>query len=357
MPTFFRRRYGRPADRVSGLERTIAVVIVIALIGLGAAVGRALTVRVESDALQAFALANEQGASGAAPVSAANKADASGDKPYQPFALPELDQSGWTGPHSKQSFSPERVHEKINGRDGLYLDYGLVGMTFATYKHPKSDDHYVDVYVYDMGDPLNAFGCYKAEFARGMPDAKIGRGSYKAEHSIFYWKGDCYVQLMAGDALSESDDKVVRQLAERIASKINDDGTELWGDKLLPKANRVPESLGYERKNGFSLDFLRKVFRADYEDGEQMVTLFIHKAASPEAAQATLARYAAYLKKHGKILSEEETPGGKTIVGEVLDLFDVVFCKGAYLGGANGAESAESAKKHAVTFRESLTTK
>lgn len=355
MPTFLRRRYGRPADRVSGLERTIAVVIVLALAGLGTAVGWALTVRVEGESPQAFASAGAQDEAAAAHEP--TKGASSEAKAYQPFDLPKLDQAGWTGPHSKQSFSPERVHEKINGRDGLYLDYGLVGMTFGTYKNPKSDDHYIDVYVYDMGDPLNAYGCYKAEFAPGMPSVKIGRGGYKAEHSIFYWKGDCYVQLVAGDALTESGDKIVSRLAEQIASKITDDGTELWGDDLLPKANRVPDSLGYERKNGFSLDFLTKVFRANYTDGDQEVTLFIHRAASPEAAQATLARYMAYLKKHGKILSEEDSPGGKSIAGEVLDLFDVVFCKGPYLGGVNGADNPKIAKKHAVAFRESLKAK
>jgi hypothetical protein len=339
-------RRARPAEQISVTEKVIGAVILLFLAGLGGAVVFALTFHGEAERTPA---ATTEGA--AKPVRPAGERVAAGHKP---FDLPKLYKAGWTGPDQVQTFSPETVHQKIDGRDGLYLAYGIVGMTFGTYKYAGNQERYVDVYVYDMGRPFNAFGSYKAEFAEGMPPTKIGRGGYQAERSLFYWKGADYVQLVAGDGVTKEDDPVLRGLAEQIAAAITDDGTPLWGDDVLPKAGRKPNGLGYERINAFSLDFLRDVFRADYTDGSSQYAMFIHRSAGPAAARKVLDEYAAYLGKHGKVLSRQETQGGQTLVGEATGMFDVVFCKGPYVGGVNGAEKRDLAERQAAAFREGL---
>ncbi len=349
MPTFFARRYGRSREQVSKTEKAIGAVVLVVLAGLGVAFGRALTVRTEG--------VGQIDASTAAESPAGRLPDTGGGAKsvaYQAFDLPKLAKDGWAGPADVQSFTPDNVHEKINGRASLYIDYGLVGMTFGTYRHGKNEDRYVDVYVYHQGETLNAFGCYKAEFAEGMPAIKTGRGGYRAEQSLFFWKGAQYVQLMTGDAVTDADADVLAGLAEQIAARISDNGAPLWGDQILPEAGRSPSGLGYERVNGFSLDFLREIFRSDYRDGDKVYTLFIHRAASPEAARALLEKYAAYLTKHGKLISRQDSPQGQTITGEALEMFDVVFCKGPLVGGVNGAEDLKVAQKHAVAFRDEL---
>ncbi|MBN1344044.1 MAG: hypothetical protein JXQ73_15270 [Phycisphaerae bacterium] len=342
MPTFLARRYGRSRDEVSKTERLIGAVVLVVLVGLGGAVVRALTVRNEGAREIALAPAGETIEKAAQPASG------------QKLDLPRLDKGGWTCPTGVEWYSLETVHKKINGRVGLYEAYEMTGMTFGTYKHPAHEDRYVDVYDYDMGETLNAFGCYKAEFAEDMPAIKIGRGGYRAEKSLFLWKGRHYVQLVAGDSVQDADVPILTELAEQIAAKITDDGKPLWGDALLPKANRKPESLGFELRNALSLDFLRGIFRAEYAEGQAEYSLFIHRAKSPEAARALLDQYAAYLGKHGKISSRQDSPGGRTIVGEVMDVHDYVFCKGPYFGGVSGAEDAKLAAKHGPAFRDGL---
>lgn len=342
MPTLLARRYGRPGQQVSRTEKAIGGILLVILVGLGTALVYALSVKTET-ALDV----------GSPIVAEANQVAAKGAT-AKTFKLPKLDKGGWTGPESVQSFTPENVHEKIDGRAALYLDYGMAAMTFGTYKQGSDEDRYIDVYVYDMSQTLNAFGCYKAEFAEGMPVLKIGRGGYRAEQSPFFWKGACYVQVMAGDSVSDADWPVVSGLAQQVAERIPDDGAPLWGDDLLPKTNRKPDSLGYERVNGFSLDFLKDIFRADYAEGEAEYSLFIHRAASPDAARKVLDAYAAYLKKHGKVIALKDSPRGKTLEGEAIDMYDVVFCKGCYLGGVNGADNLKLAEKHALAFRDGL---
>ncbi len=343
MPTFLARRYGRSGEQVSTAEKVIGAGILLVLAALGVTVVRALTVRTEGGSEPALAMAAAE--PGEKPAHAG--------KP-DPFDLPKLDQAGWTGPSGVQWFSRETVHEKINGRDGLYKAYEMTGLTFGTYRYAGDDDRYVDVYAYDMGETLNAFGCYKAEFAEGMPAIKTGRGGYRAEQSLFFWKGTYYVQLIAGDTVVEADAAILSGLAEQIAAKIDDDGGSLWADAVLPKANRRPDSLGYELNNAFSLNFLRGVFKADYTDGDAQVTMFLHRAPSPAAARKLLDQYADYLAKYGKVVSREDSAGGQTLVGEAVEMYDVVFCKGPYLGGVNGADDVKLARKHGLAFRDGL---
>jgi len=345
MPTFFARRYGRPGESVSATEKVIGAGVLLALVALGVTAVRALTVRLDlAESTERLAAIDSSGA------------DRPSTTGHTPFALPGLSGAGWSGPLDVQAFTPKTVHEKINGRDGLYLAYGIAGMTFGTYKHGADDDRYVDVYVYDMGETLNAFGCYKAEFAEDMPAIRTGRGGYRAETSLFYWKGSHYVQFIAGDTVTEQDVAIFDKLAEKMADQITDDGAVLWGDDLLPKANRKPGSLAYDRENGLSLDFLNGVFRATYTDGDAETVLFVVCTKSPEQANGLLDQYAAYLGKHGKIHDRSDTQGGRTVAGEVLEMYDVVFCKGPYLGGVNGADDMKLARKHAEAFREALKT-
>jgi hypothetical protein len=346
MSALVSKRRARPAEQISVAEKVVGAVILLFLAGLGGVVVFALTFHGEAERT---AVATAEGTS--KPAGHAGEQAAAG---YKPFELPKLNKAGWTGPEQVQSFSPETVHQKIDGRDGLYLAYGIVGMTFGTYKFTGNQERYVDVYVYDMGRSFNAFGSYKAEYAEGMPATKIGRGGYQAERSLFYWKGGDYVQLIAGDGVTKEDDPILLDLARQIGAQIPDDATPLWGDDVLPKTGRKPNSLGYERINAFSLDFLKDVFRADYTDGSSQYAMFIHRAASAEAARKVLDEYAAYLGKHGKVLSRQETQGGQTLVGEATGMFDVVFCKGPYVGGVNGAERRELAEKKAAAFREGL---
>jgi len=345
MAGMFARRCGRPYEEVSRAEKAIGAVILFVLAAVGGAAVYALTVRTDGEKVVTIAAVTDKTARPAV--------DRPTDGP-KTFDLPKVATEGWTGPEQVQAFTPESVHQKINGRDGLYLAYGIASLTFGSYKRTGQDDRYVDAYVYDMGSPFNAFGCYKAEYAEGMPAIPIGRGGYRAERSVFFWKGAYYVQLVAGDGVTKDDDSMVEDLGRQIAGRIPDDGTPLWGDGVLPKVNRKPDGLGYERINAFSLDFLKDIFRANYVEGQSQYAMFIHRADSPEAARQVFDRYAEYLGKHGKMLARQDSPGGQTLVGEATGMFDVVFCKDRYVGGVNGAEDRKLAEARATAFRDAL---
>ncbi|MFQ6048268.1 MAG: DUF6599 family protein, partial [Phycisphaerae bacterium] len=267
--------------------------------------------------------------------------------------LPVVGQPRWRPPAQIRVFGPANLYEKIDGRAALYHSFGFVRLTFATYRHASRPQLYVDCYLYDMGQPENAFGIFKAEQPDQAEPAEVGRQGYRAASSIFFWKGSYYVQLLTAGT-ERAYERFVPALAEAIAARIDDDGSKLWADAILPDRDRVPGSFTFQKSDAFNLEFLTRLYMAEYSAGGQTWTTFVHRAASPAAAQALLGQYADYLERYGKLLDRQRRSDGQMVAGQVGGYYDVVFCKGRYFGGINGATAEALARRRALAFMSYL---
>ena len=263
--------------------------------------------------------------------------------------LPPPEDADWTGPDGVRIFGPANLYEKINGRAGLYFSFGFVKLMFGTYRHAKQPDQYVDCYVYDMGELENAFGMFKVEQGGEVEPVQMGREGYAAEDSIFFWKGSCYVQLLAPQS-GEAYSRFVPALAKAAAELIEDDGRKLWADALLPQEDRIDRSFAYVRADAFSLDFLKNVYTAEYQAGEATWTLFVHRASDDRQPRDMLSKYADYLGKYGKVESRSED----YLVGQVSGYYDAVFAVGQYFAGLNGCADRTIAESRAGALRQAL---
>ena len=63
-------------------------------------------------------------------------------------------------PGAPAKFYSTGLHHYLDGGADAYLDYGLVAMVHREFKAGTVD---LTVNIYDMGDPLRAFGIYSAE--------------------------------------------------------------------------------------------------------------------------------------------------------------------------------------------------
>lgn len=268
-----------------------------------------------------------------------------------PFPDPGL--AGWQPPQEVSRYTPEDLYVKIDGRAGLYIQFSVVGLTFGTYSHERDSGRTIDVYWYDMGEPVNAFGIYRAEAAQGAEPVAIGRQGYQTGGAVFFWKGGSYVQVLP--SASDADEaRAALEIARRIGGVIEDDGEPLWAASVLPESGRVADSLDYLAANAFSLEFLNKVFTADYDVEDGRLKLFIHRAADEASAAALLEEYAAFFEQYGEVIWRDPDGSRRMIAGASGGLIDVVFAKGRYLGGVAGAEQAEAARKAAVAFYDEL---
>lgn len=278
--------------------------------------------------------------------------------------LPRMVGPDLAGPGETRRFNPDTLYEKIDGKAQLYLSYGFAELLFTTY---TAGDVSLDVYVYDMGQADNAFGIFKAEEGESAESAAIGRGGYYSGSSLFFWKGKYYVNVLAAEG-GESNQTTEREgmagdqarpialrLATAIANQLQDAGQSLWAEQVLPADGKVPGSFEFRKSDAFGLDFLKDVFSAQYKHDGKDLTLFVTRAASPQAAQDLLKQYQEFTAKYGKVIDSVEVVGSRVLVAENTGTYDAVFAKDSYFGGITAADDKDLAKDVATKWLQGMT--
>jgi hypothetical protein len=272
-------------------------------------------------------------------------------EPDSPF--PELGVAGWRPPQRVDRFTPDNLYAKIDGRADAYIQFNVVGLSFGTYYHESASDRTIDVYWYDMGEGVNAFGIYQAEAPPELSPVEIGREGYQAGGAVFFWEGGSYVQVLPAGS-DDGDREVALEIARAISGRLDDSGGEMWALDVLPADGRVGNSLAFLAKDAFGLDFLAEVFTARYEVDGVEITMFVHRAADEEAARALLEEYGRFFETYGKLLDDESGTFGGVVAGTVAGVTDAVFVKGRYLGGVAGADDPDQAREAAKQFYDAL---
>lgn len=317
--------------------------------------------------------------------------------------LPE----GWEvadlGGHKVETFSVENLYEKINGRAPSFEAFGVKGMAYCSFRRlgdPDGND--VQVYLFEMGNPLKALGKYGTEKPEGVETvAGLGSEGYLVSGSARFHAGPYYTLIDSTSADPEFE-AFVTQLGRRIAAVqlgqpeplpppkptvaatssppaetamtqatpatppaavVGEGAGEAAAIPATPEAifALLPAEPGRERpqyvaEDVFGYGFLSDVFLADYKEGETTFQGFLKPCASPEAARSLLETYREETARNGAVNTEEsveELPGVTVLlVSDQADigLIDVVFVKGNTFGGVNGA----SDRAAALTFAREL---
>lgn len=187
MPTLFGRQYARPSAAVGVRERALGGLILLLTAGLGVA----FVVHVRS-------------------VPAASPEPAS-DNPF-----PALGLAGWRRPMRAEHFTPQNLHEKINGRAEAFLQAGCRGLLFGRYTSAGPPGRSVDVYSYDLGQPAAAQAVYTAEKPPAVPVLRLGDEAYTVGGALFFCIGAQYVQVLPAGT-DEDEARAAQEIARRLA--------------------------------------------------------------------------------------------------------------------------------------------
>jgi len=269
-----------------------------------------------------------------------------GDKPGH---FPEL-AGGWRKPADIRRYDKNTLYEKIDGKAGMFIGYMFVALEFGTYENTAAGEPY-DVYVFDMGEPVNAFGIYRLERSRDAATLPIGREGYVSGSSAFCWKGKYYINVL-GPQDKAGAGKRAEELARAVAATIHDDGKPFWADSVLPRENRKPDSLTYKATDALGYGFLRQVFLADYVVDGKEYQLFVHLATDDASARALFNRYEADVGANP--VSRSADSQGAMLVSDSLGMFEVAFHKGRFFAGLTECEDKDLAIRQAEAFRQSL---
>ena len=205
------RRYARPAEQVSGTEMILGVSILF----LTGGIVTAFVYEVAADRRAPLQAAEDSEAPLPNAQSGMGPSGATKSSIAEP-SFPDPGVPGWRSPQRISRYSRENLYVKIDGRAPVYLDSGVVALTFGAYSYGGDPRRTVDVYWYDMGESANASAVYRAEAPPDATRVAIGDEGYEVGGAVFFRKGAGYVQVLPGDP-GDGDGLAARAIAQRFA--------------------------------------------------------------------------------------------------------------------------------------------
>lgn len=361
------KRGGFARNRISRTETIISCLLLLLIVGIGVGIyvkgqiydpglfslnPHAISRNRPAEVLPNLLVSSEESKSSAA-TDAGPAPSAAPVTPPPSDLLEGLAPAGWKAMGAVAQFTAANLFEKIDGRAEQYLDYNFVRLTCGSLVSEEDKNQFIDIYLFDMGKPAQAFGVFSVERAEGVPAVALGREGYRSAASYFFWKGRYYVQVLPSDKGTKLA-QVGLEVARSLEKRLRDDGEPVWGLSALPEKDRIPGTAQYFLKDALSLDFLKETYIAQYRKGGAKVTAFLSKQPSAEAAVQTLTRYEAYLKNFGKGIDKKETQAYTMVTGDMGGTFDVVFRRGKLIGGITMVASQSIAEKSALELLAAL---
>jgi hypothetical protein len=312
---------------------------------------------------------------------------------------------GKSGERHLESFNADNLYEKIDGRAESFIQYGVKGMAYAFY-HPTGDpSNELQLYVFEMADPLKALGKFGSEKPDEFKTVAIGNEGYTTAGSTLFYSGRYYTQIVS----TQDDPKFgafALELAKRVAASQKSGGaapiaasSPATTGPVVGTASATPPSTGipapqpspatptspageskpttaevtpatyfaflpaagrqgdakYVAQDVFGYSFLSDVFMADYKEGNDAWQGFLRPYHDVQEAKSVLEKYIVGVKKDGAEVKTLTAPGAdEMVVSNNIGLVDVVFRKGNTLAGANGATSTPAAEAFARSLAKSL---
>ena len=205
-------------------------------------------------------------------------------------------------------------------------------MIFATYTDKKDAATFIDVSVYDMARPENAFGVFAAERPKVSHPVDVNRTGYRSGANLFIWIGSYYIRMIASDDSSRLQ-RINMELAKELSDSLYDSGESLWGLEVLPTIDRVPGSERYFRQDAMGLDFMTNTYMAQYRKNGVIVTVFLSKKDHSASAREVLRRYVLYVEQLGEGVKEVTRNGGVITLCDMGGTYDAILQKDDVVAG------------------------
>jgi hypothetical protein len=312
----------------SSRESLASVLILAVLFGIGC--GLYLAQRSPNPAVRAMEQASQL------PAGATGQAGRIGTR----IPIPE----GFASMSPPETYDPERLADKINGKAELYLSAGVQQLTAQRMRMKGADDAWVEVFVYRMQSPRDAFAVYSAQYREGALPAGVSRYSYGTENALFFIHGPFYVEIVSASVGPKTTEQLAKLASEFVEAHPAVE-TEVTERALFPEEGLVPDSIELQSADVFGFQKLDNVFLARYRfDGDEL-TAFISRRTSAQEARELAAAYAAFLERFGGQVEEFSFPSPDGSLIEIFGTYELVFTHGPMLAGVHEAERRDLADR------------
>ncbi len=327
-------------QRTSGIETCIGLFILAVLVVIGMSI-LATQNRYDPALFKALAVKGEAVPARQSQTSA----------PQGPSAA-SLAPAGLVAMGGEETFDSNTLSDKIDGKAELYLSSGFVRLTTQRFSKASDPKSWLELFVYDMDGPANAFSVYSVQKRSDARDVGLGPAAYGTENALFLVSGSKYIEIVSSDTgLGKEMSALAAKFAEEQPSQA---GGTVETAGLFPTESLDPASISLHMSDVFGFSGLDRVFTAKYKVGQEQVTAFLSKRKSAREAVALAAAYGRFLLENGgsELGEVPGVPGSRLY--QVFDTFEAVVQKGAFLAGAHEVETRISAEKVAAALYRKL---
>jgi hypothetical protein len=246
-----------------------------------------------------------------------------------------------------EAFSPATLSDKIDGKAEVYLSAGVAGLRCQRAAVSSSPSSWIEMFVYDMGKPANAFSVFSSQKRADVADLRMADYAYRAGNQMAFVHGRYYVEIVATDEAPPTIGASMALAGAFIAATAVADHADVSADSaLFPREGLVAGSVNLLSSDVFGFDGLKDVFVARYRDGGDEFTLFMARRGSAGEASAGAAALRGFFVDDcgGKQAAAPAEPPGAVIIDEGGS-FEGVFTSGPYLAGVHQAATHESAAR------------
>lgn len=223
---------------------------------------------------------------------------------------------GWKRVEQASMYTPENLYEYIDGKAEHFLSYQVHRVISQTYVSTANPDHRITLDIYDMTEPVNAFGVYSAERYPDSQVVPIGNEGMAADSSLEFWKQRYFVRVV-GAVLSDELAEPVRAFGQWVADQLPGPSPDPPLLKCLPQPGYIKQSAQYVRENVLGQDFLKNGYLAKYRLGNKESQLFLIDAETPEQARAAYTAFRKFMEENREGHMSSFRLGEESLVGNV----------------------------------------
>jgi hypothetical protein len=251
--------------------------------------------------------------------------------------LPEV--AGFTSLAPAQSYGPENLSDKIDGKAELYLSAGFQEMSCRSFTLEKPLRTHLEVFIYDMGEPQNAYAVFSSQRRPGAAAIPLTPNAYATTNALFFTKGKFYIEMVADravEALPGALEAFTTALLARLPSEAGEANNTT---ALFPPEGLAHDTVRLNAADAFGLEGFNNVYTGEYSLKDGSATAFLAERQTPELAQLEAKRFREFLTANG--YQEIQMPGAPadlTILG-FDNSFEIIMVPGRTVAGVHDATS------------------
>jgi hypothetical protein len=262
--------------------------------------------------------------------------------------IPEV--AGFTPLVPTESFGPDNLSDKIDGKAELYLPAGFKEMSCRSFGLGGAGGAHVEVFVYDMGSAPNAYAVFSGQRRSGSPSSALTANAYTTANALFFTQGKFYVEIVA-DRAAETMQKSLEAYATALLAKLPAEGEAKDQAALFPKEGLARDTVRLCSADTFGCEGLNNMLTGEYSLKDGKATAFVQVSDTPEQARAEAKRYLDFLAANG--YRKVQAPGDIPVLG-LDNSFELVFVQGRTLAGVHDATSIAATLELAAKLRAGL---